>query len=129
MKRRFNPLIGTTARIRDLGTVQGDAVSASVASIDAKRICLHCTTAIAPSTPARIDIDGALVLGEVVGYDESSRLVIVDIDQVIPSLTELNSLVHAVLGGRQQSVSPANEGQTDRRMDHLHAGRQDYYPL
>jgi hypothetical protein len=63
-------------------------------------VTLRCLTALPACTAVRVDVEGALVLGEVVHSSEEGDgwTVIVSIDQVIPSLPDLVNLVQGVFG-------------------------------
>ena len=69
--------------------------------------CVLTVTASAPLLPGtavRLDVDGGLVLGEVVGAEmgNTRSYLSVKIDQVIPSLSELAQLVQRVMDASRE---------------------------
>ena len=83
-----------------------------VLELKGKRLTLRCGVPLAPNTPVRVDVDGALLLGDV-AFAESTpetTILVIQISQVIPSVPDLTSLVRNIFGGM-----PAAAGETAAR--------------
>jgi hypothetical protein len=90
-----------TAKVRLLGanTAQ-ESFSAVVLSSERKQIKLRCATGVDAAAAVRIDVEGALLLGEVLHTqpDAAGCVLTIEIDQVIPSLSDLTNLLQGILG-------------------------------
>ena len=66
---------------------------------DGQVLTVTTSAPLLPGIAVRLDVDGGLVLGEVVAAEAGSTrcYVSIKIDQVIPSLSELASLVQHVM--------------------------------
>src|SRR5687768_1252202 len=78
---------------------------------DGRVLTVTASAPLLPGTAVRLDVDGGLVLGEVVGAEmgASRSYLSIKIDQVIPSMSELASLV--------QQVMDAARGGPERKSD------------
>ena len=87
------------------------AIPGTLVRSDGRVLTVTASAPLLPGTPVRLDVEGGLVLGEVVGAEMgASRCYLsIMIDQVIPSLSDLASLV--------QSVMDASPSGIDRRGD------------
>jgi hypothetical protein len=67
-------------------------------------LTLTASAPLLPGTAVRLDVDGGLVLGEVVGAEVGAgrSYLSVKIDQVIPSISELASLVQQVMDAARE---------------------------
>lgn len=76
---------------------------------DGKVLTVTVSDPLLPGTAVRLDVEGGLVLGEVVGAETGATrcYLSVMIDQVIPSLSDLAALV--------QRVMDATPSEADRR--------------
>lgn len=90
-------------RVLNEQQVAGESISGTVLKFSGRQLTLALAGEIAPGTPVRIDVNGGLILGEVLGGTESAQhtpALSVAVDQVIPSLSDLARLVQSVCGGR-----------------------------
>jgi hypothetical protein len=91
---------GATARIQLLGVNNPSAaLEARVARRDGKILHLLTDTAVGSGLAVRIDVDGGMILGEVVGCQSlpAGCDLAIHIDQIVPSVSELAKLVERVL--------------------------------
>ena len=83
--------------------------------VEGKRVRLQCLVPLATSSTVRVDVEGALLLGEVIhsARTENGYSVAVKVEQVIPSLTELAALMKGVFGEARETS--ADRGMTTPR--------------
>ena len=96
--------IDKAAKIRDLASAAQTPLDCTVTEAGGNRIILRCQAPLAPSSAVRVDIQGALVLGEVLGFipEGTECQIVVGIEQVIPSLTDVENLMQRVFGEHQR---------------------------
>jgi hypothetical protein len=98
----FHAYTGASATVRALSEPAAAAgrMSSKVLEFKGKRLTLRCGAPLARDTAVRVDIDGALLLGEVAGSESTpeATTLIVQISQVIPSVPDLTSLVRNIFG-------------------------------
>lgn len=100
-----NPQFEGPATVRILGAPQtaGEPVSGTVLKFAGRRLTMTVASEVPPGSAVRIDVNGGLILGEVLGEAENAHhadAVSVAVDQVIPSLSDLARLVNSVCGER-----------------------------
>lgn len=106
-QQTLQPVIGGTATWRRLDGSAGESWTATITGIEDRRLKISTDSAVPAGTPVRIDKDGSLLLGEVL-FCRSERTVaemLVQIDQVIPSVPDLALLVRAIVGAARQDVA------------------------
>ena len=74
-------------------------MAGSLVRADGRVLTVSASGPLLPGTPVRVDVDGGLVLGEVVGSEigTSRSYLSIKIDQVIPSLSDLAALVRNIM--------------------------------
>jgi hypothetical protein len=107
-----------TATWRRLDSRCTESCQAPINRTEDRRLRLHSGTAAPAGAAVRIDKDDSLLLGEVIGCRQEGEgwEMLVQIDQVIPSIPDLAQLVRAIVGPAQR--------ESDRRSDGVPA-RQD----
>ena len=111
---------GQTVRVSSLSAITwtGEARVIAVSATDA---ALWSSTPVAPDTALRIDAGDALLLGEVAAcrQGEDGYSVLVNLKQIIPSLSELGRLVAAVMCESTREIGEA----PSQRARAAHSGR------
>jgi hypothetical protein len=109
----FHTFTTDRATVRVLGDTSAAAApfEATVVQLEGKRLLLRCTTAIPAATPVRIDVDGALLLGEVVcsGSAPDEVTLSVAVQQAIPCVSSIVKLVQGIFGNPSVAPSARNE--------------------
>jgi hypothetical protein len=102
------------ATVRALGQAPAatNRFESKVLELKGKRLTLRCGVPLAPGTPVRVDVDGALLLGEVACSESTAEMtaLMIQISQVIPSVPDLTSLVRNIFGGMPAGVADAARG-------------------
>lgn len=96
----------TTATITVLGSTAQPRMAARHVNTEKNTMKLQAQDRIAPGTAVRIDVEGGLVLGEVISAssDGSGYGLSIAIQHVVPSVASLANLVSAVMGYRRPAV-------------------------
>jgi hypothetical protein len=109
----FHTFTNDHATVRVLGDASAAAapVDATVLQLEGKRLLLRCATAIPAATAVRIDVDGALLLGEVVcsGTAAGEVTLSVAVQQAIPCVSSIVKLVQGIFGNPAAAPSARNE--------------------
>ena len=111
-KHTFQPRYGSPVSVTALGRrTRTSVMPGTLLRSDGRVLTVTASAPLLPGTAVRLDVDGGLVLGEVVGAEmgTSRSYLSVKIDQVIPSMSELASLV--------QQVMDAARGGPERKSD------------
>jgi hypothetical protein len=94
-------LAGSCATLRALGdssAIRG-TLDATVVALDGRRLSLTCALPVPRSTAVRVDVNGALFLGEVaLPQTTPGSATIIDIQQVVPSVPDLARLMQGLFG-------------------------------
>jgi hypothetical protein len=92
------PTDGQQVRVTILGEEQG-TTSARIVRASPYRAEIAAVRRITAGTPVRVDADDAMLLGEVsrCRRDDAQFILSVELDQVIPSMSDLGRLVSAVM--------------------------------
>lgn len=101
--------VGAPAHVRLLEqNGPGASFEARVSSANGKVLELLGNTSLAAGSAVRIDVEGGMVLGEVIysKHQPSGCVVRVQIDQVIPSVSELAKLIARVMGHPSPASHP-----------------------
>ncbi|MBC7926444.1 MAG: hypothetical protein H7039_12375 [Bryobacteraceae bacterium] len=105
-KHTFTSALPSAALVAVLGSIhEKRQFQAKLIHCAGRMMKLQVPEDVPAGMPLRIDVDGGLVLGEVSSSVTlgAEVFLLVEIDQVIPSVTDLANLVSAVLGQRPVS--------------------------
>src|SRR3954467_2740868 len=98
-----------TAQVRILGESEYEFM-AEILQSDSRTITIRCDQALPYGVAVRMDLNDGMILGETGHNSLSSGVVttVIEIDQVIPSMSQVAHLMQGILGTYGGSASRSN---------------------